>query len=74
MPRIMKYDLEFIKVYFEEKCWRVTILCREFPGRNWKVCAVNNTIKRLERTSSIARIQEVATLVQQELLKIKIMQ
>jgi hypothetical protein len=56
MP-LKKYDLEFIKVYFEEKCWRVTILCREFPGRNWKVPAatVNNSIKRLETTGSIAR-------------------
>ena len=69
-----KDDLEFIKVCLEEKGWCGTRLCREFPGRNWKVRAVNNAIKRLETTSSIARIQEVAALVQQELLKIKIMQ
>ena len=54
MP-LKKDDLEFIKVCFEEKGWRGTRLCREFPARNWKVRAVNNAIKRLETTGSIAR-------------------
>ena len=55
MP-LKKDDLEFIKVCFEKKGCRVTILCHEFPGRNWKVPAVkvNDAIKRLETTGSIA--------------------